>query len=258
MQLNALDVVFWFLTFAEHIGLLYILLRIRQFPVFTALIALDVVRTITLFLLRSHGPKGSYFYTYWALAVADVGLQLGIIYELASRIFRPTGAWIRRTKRDTGIWACISIVVAFVLSQVPRPSTEFWLQVVILKGSFFSAALMSELVVGMFVLSARAQLSWPAQTARVATGFAIYSLTTLGVETANTFFGLKDGNPMYVMLSHIRIAVYIGCAGYWIVSLLGEVRSDRQIPKHIGRQALAVSEAVESRLDILRSEDTHE
>jgi hypothetical protein len=258
MQLSVLDVVLWILTFVEHLILLCVLLRIHRLPIFTCLIGLNVLRTIVLFLLRTHGPSGSYFYAYWSLAVVDVTLQLGIVYELARSVFSPTGTWALQAKRDLATWVCLSVMVAASLSQVPKPSSEFFLQVIILKLSFFSAALLSELFIGMLVLSARARLSWSDDAAKIASGFAIYSLATLLVETANTFFGLGDSGSIYSSLSRIRIAVYAGCAGYWIASLLPSIRTSRQIPEHIERQASAVSGALASRLDTLRSEDSRE
>lgn len=258
MHLTELDFFFWFLTFVEHLVLLIILIRIHRFPGFTCLIALAVVRTVALYVLRSYGPAGSYFYAYWSMAVLDVGLQLLTAYELTLGVFRPTGFWELGIRRSVLLWACLSVGGAAALSLIPRPSSQFWLQTVILKGSFFSAAVMSELFIGMLVLSSRSKLTWSDQAANIVKGFTLYSLATLVIETVNTVYGLGDDGPLYNTLSQIRIVVYIGCAGYWIVSLLPGTFRGRKMPDRMQQQASAVAGAIGSRLETMKSEDPSE
>jgi hypothetical protein len=181
--------------------------RFRSLPIFTALITLDVVRTITLFL-RWHNAQSTYFYMFWSLAVVDVGLQFGIVYELSSKVFRPLGQWAPDIRKKSVIWIVASIVFTSLLTLIPRPSSHFWMQELILKGSFFSAALMSELFVGMISISAVAGLGWSNHVAKVAKGFTVYSIATLVLETANTCLGLGGNGHIYDDLSRIRIAIY--------------------------------------------------
>ena len=77
MNLGGLDLLFWAMSFIANVALLLVLLfrgRFRNFPIFTALITLNVVRTITLFLIRWHSARSTYFYTFWSLAVIDIEL----------------------------------------------------------------------------------------------------------------------------------------------------------------------------------------
>ena len=98
MHLTGLDLLFWAASFFGHVALLVVLFlrrRARTFPLFTTFICANILRTISLYLIARFGTKATYFYTYWYLAIFDVGLQLGVVYELASSIFRPVGVWTK-------------------------------------------------------------------------------------------------------------------------------------------------------------------
>ncbi len=99
MHLTGLDFLFWAAGFMENLALLFTLWyrrRAKGFPFFTALITLSVVRTIVMYFVLDYGTKESYFHTYWSLAILDTMLELCVVYEVASRVFRPLGEWARR------------------------------------------------------------------------------------------------------------------------------------------------------------------
>lgn len=255
MTLSDLDFLFWAMSFVEHVALLFVLLfrgRFRNLPVFTVLIALNVVRTIVLFLIRRHGTQSTYFYTFWSLAVVDVGLQLGIVYELSSKVFRPVGEWAPDIRKRFPIWASWSIILASLLTLIPKPSCHFWIQKIILKGSFFSAALTSELFVGMIALSAIAGLRWTSHPAGIVKGFTVYSIATLILETANTSSGLGGGGQVYDGLSRVRIAIYLCCVAYWIVALWRNAPRGGKMPDHVREQASTINQIVMIRIEELR------
>lgn len=255
MHLTSIDLLFWAMSFIEDVVLLSVMVlrgRFRAFPIFTSLVALNIMRTIVLFVIRQHDARAAYFYTFWLLAVVDVGLQFGIVYELGSKIFRPLGEWAPDIKRRLLTWVIVSVISTSLLTLIPRPSSSFWIQGLILKGSFFSAALMSELFVGMIALSAVAGLSWSSHLAKIAIGLTLYSVGTLVLETVNTCLGLGGGGRIYEDLSRLRIAVYLGCVAYWIVALWRNAPPVRKLPDHVRQQASAISQAVKIRVETLR------
>jgi hypothetical protein len=255
MHLTGIDLLFWAMSFIGHVVLLSVLVlrgRFRAFPIFTSLVALNILRTIVLFTLREYGAQAWYFYTFWSLAVVDVGLQFGIVYELSSKIFRPLGEWARDIRRRLLLWVIASVVFTSLLSLIPKPSSSFWMQGLILRGSFFSAALMSELFILMLAFSAIAGLSWSSHVAKIATGLTIYSVCTLVLETINSFLGLKGGGRIYEDFSRLRIAVYLCCVTYWTVALWRNAPPVRQMPDHLRRQTEIIRQAVTIRVETLR------
>jgi len=258
MPLTNFDLLLWVAGFLGHLALLLILLlrrRARMFPVFTTLIVLNVTRTIVLFLINREGTKATYFYTFWSFAFADVALQFGVVYELASKVFRPLGEWASDIRTRLAVWVACSIGFALLLTWIPHPQSRFWMQVILLKGSFFSAALMSELFVGMMALSSIAGLSWSSHVAKIAQGLALYSVATLVFETANTSFGLTGNDRIYGQLSRLRMVLYLCCVMYWIVSLWRNAPPARRMPELVRRQVSVISQALDYRLDALRSEE---
>jgi hypothetical protein len=255
MNLSELDLLFWAMSFIGHVALLLVLLlrgRFRNLPIFTTLIALNVVRTIALFLIRRHNAQSTYFYTFWSLAVLDVGLQFAIVYELSSKVFRPLGEWAPDIRKRFPIWASASILLTSLLTLIPKPASHFWIQELILRGSFFSAALMSELFVGMMALSAIAGLTWSSHIAKVANGFTVYSIATLILETANTWLGLGGSGHTYDDLSRIRIAIYLCCVAYWIVALWRNAPPTAKMPDHVRQQASTINQIIKIRVEALR------
>lgn len=257
MHVTDLDLLLWAAGFIEHVSLLFVLLlrgRARSFPVFTALMVLNVTRTMLLFLISREGTKAVYFYVFWSLATADVALQLGVVYELASQLFRPLGTWAWDVKEKLGLWAVGSICLAAVVTWIPKPQSRHWMQVILLKGSFFSAALMSELFVGMIALSSIAGLSWSSHLAKIAKGLAFYSVVTLIFETANTSLGLNGNDRIYDQLSRIRMVLYLCCVIYWSISLWRKAPPNRPMPDLTRQQVSAINRALERRLATFRSE----
>jgi hypothetical protein len=256
MHLSGLDLLFWAASFLGHVILLFVLFlrrRARTFPLLTIFICANILRTISLFLISRFGTKATYFYTYWYLAICDVGLQLGVVYELTSGIFRPLGVWTKGIHRSFVWLGCLSVAVAAALAWLASPSTQMWMQSVMIKGSLFSAALMSELFASMIALSVTVGLPWRTHITRIAQGLGVYSIIDVLVEAAHSYFGLRRGTRAYEALSHMRIAVYLACTMYWIVMLWREAPQPRELPEQMRRDLLALQERAEYHLQSLRS-----
>jgi hypothetical protein len=256
VHLTGIDLLFWAGSFLGHILLLSVLFirrRAKEFPFFTTLISANIVRTIVLFLIQQYGTKADYFYTYWSLAVLDVILQLGVVYEMTSRIFRPLGEWASDIKLSLVVWIAGSIALAAGLTWLASPPTRLWIQTAMIRGNFFSASLLSELFVGMIVLSVTAGLPWKTHVARISQGLGIYSVCTVLIEAARIYFGLKRGTYTYDELSHTRIAVYLVCIVYWIIMLWREAPQPREMTEQMRRQPLELQRDVRHQLQSLRS-----
>jgi hypothetical protein len=257
MHLTGLDLLFWAASFLGHVILLFVLFirrRARTFPLFTTFISANILRTISLYLIARFGTKAAYFYTYWYLAIFDVGLQLSVAYELASGIFRPLGIWAKDVRRSFVWLGSLSVAVAGALAWLASPPTRFWMQSVMIKGNLFSAALMSELFVGMVALSITVGLPWKTHATRIAQGLGVYSIVDVLVEAAHGYFGLGRDTRAYDALSHVRIAIYIACIIYWIVMLWREAPRTRELPEQVHIDLLALQETIDHHLQSFRSQ----
>lgn len=256
MHLTGLDLLFWAASFIGHVTLLLVLWirrRVWTFPLFTTFISANILRTITLYLIAHFGTKATYFYTYWYFAILDVGLQLCVVYELASGIFRPLGVWAKDVRRSF-IWlSSLSVAVAAALAWLASPPTRLWMQSIMIRGNLFSAVLMSELFVSMIALSVTVGLPWRTHITRIAQGLGIYSIIDVLVEAAHSYFGLGRDSRAYNDLSHMRIAVYLACTMYWTIMLWREAPQSRELSEQMRRDLLALQGRSEYRLQGLRS-----
>jgi hypothetical protein len=256
MHLTGLDFFFWAVGFLENLGLLFVLWYrrlVKSFPFFTALATLSVIRTVVLYLVLNYGTKESYFITYWSLAIIDTMLQLGIVYEIAGRVFRPVGVWAHDV-RGSFIWMVgLSAIVALGLSWLASPPARTWMQSLVTKGTLFAAALMSELFVLMMALSISARLPWRTHVAKIAQGLGAYSLVSVLIETGHSYFGVGGEVRTFLALSHIRIAAYLTCVAYWAVMLWRAEQPSREMTQEMRERLFTLQRRVEYDLQNLRS-----
>jgi hypothetical protein len=256
MQLTVFDLLLWTAGFVAHISLIFVLVRRRRyqaFPLFTAFIAANAIRTIILYLVQQHGTRSSYFYTFWSLALLDTLLQLSVVYEMYSSTFRPLGVWARDIRRAF-VWLIgVSVIIAASLSCMAAPVTQQWIQAIVIKGSFFSSAWISELLVGMIFLSVNAGLPWKTHVARISTGLGIYSGVDILIETAHAYFGVDRTSTAYETLSHLRMTAYLCTVGYWVMMLWRNAPESETLSEELRQQLAILQKRVEYDLQRLRS-----
>jgi hypothetical protein len=247
VQLSGLDLFLWVASLIGHLVVLAVLLlrkRVREFPLFTAFILMNIVRTVALFFTFRLGTKDDYFYAYWSLAIVDVLLQFGVAYEIASHVFRPTGKWAEDL-RWSFLWLLsLSAVLALGLTLLAAPPTKSLQQAIVIRGNFFASVLMSELFVGMTAMSVTMGLPWRTHVARIAQGLGAFSLVGFAIEGLHSHFGLSNGMQGYTALSQFRIVAYLGCVAYWIVTLAQEAPEAKGMPEQMQRQMLVLQSRV--------------
>jgi hypothetical protein len=258
VPLTRLDLLLWGAGFAANVGLLFVLLyreRAHRFPFFTALITLNVVRTVILFFVLHYSTREVYFYAYWSLTLLDTGLQLAVVYEIASRVFRPLEIWADDLRSSFVYVGSFSVAIALGLSWLASPPSKSWMQAFTIRGNLFAAALLSELFVAMMALSMQAGLPWKTHVAKIAQGFGAYSLITVVIEGGHTYFGAGRELLASNVLSHVRMAAYLGCAVYWAVHLWWEERPIFQVTAGMREKLFTLQARVEYYLRDLRSRE---
>jgi len=255
MHLTGLDLFFWVASLLGHLTLLAVLWlrkRAAKFPLFTSLITMYVGRTVILFFIYRFSSKDAYFYTYWSLAIVDVALQLAVFYEIAFHVFRPAGSWAQDL-RWSFVWLLsLSAIVGMGLTWLAAPATKTLRQAIAIRGNFFSSVLMSELFVGITVLSVTMGLPWKTHVARIAQGLGTYSIIGFGTEGLQSYFGVAQGTETYSMLSHVSIAAYLVCVTYWIFTLAQEAPVSGGMPIQMQRQLLLLQRRAAFQLAYLK------
>ena len=256
MHLNHTDYLFWAAGLLAHIVLLVVIAtrhRAKMFPFFTTLIAANIVKTITLYLVVLHGTRYSYRVTYSCLTAIDLVLQLCVVYEVALHVFRPTARWAPDVMRGFVIVVVASITLAAGLTTLAETPATTRLTAVLTRGNFFSSALMSELFAGMILLSVTVGLPWKPHAARIAQGLGFYSLVTILTEAGHNITGIERSSRISGDLNLLRIVTYLVCVMYWIVMLWRDAPAPRELPAQIRSQLVAVQRLLEYDLRRLRT-----
>ncbi len=239
------DVLILLVLFARH--------RARSFPLFTALIAEELISAVLGNLVRAHLALSAYKYTYWSLGILDEVLQVLVFYEIAVQVFCPTGVWARDVRRTFLGMAGVSVVVAFLLAWLAQPAALSPVVTFILRTNFFSAALMSELFVGMIVLSSTVGLPWKTHASRIAQGLGAYSLICVGIDIITNFVGVRSDAHTRLHLAHMVSLTWIACEAYWIVTLWAEAPAPRELPEIMRIQIYSLNRWVENDLIRIRA-----
>jgi hypothetical protein len=166
--------------------------------------------------------------------------------------FRPLGQWARDI-RGALSWLLVAIVaVAAGLTWLAAPPVRLWMQAVVIKSNFFSSVCLSELFVGMVVLSVKSGLPWKSHVARISQGLGVYSGIDLLIETGHSYFGAGRSTQVYAVLSHFRMSAYLVCVAYWIVMLWRNAPEPRKLPDSLRGQLIRLQRSVDSDLDKIR------
>lgn len=255
MHLTDLDLFYWAAGFAGHLILLLVLWlrrRFREFPIFSAWIASNLLRTVILALIAYTENKSVYYYTYWGLAVVDTGLQLGIVYEMYAHTFRPLGDWAEDVRRTLAWLLLASIMLAAVITGFSAPPAKLLVERLTIRVNLFSSVWMSELFVAMIAIAVKVGLPWKAHVVRISEGLGVYSLFGVMIEAGNTYFGLRGNERIYDLLSHCRIALYLGCLLYWMVTLWRQAPDTLEMSQELSRQLSELRAIVARDLAMIR------
>jgi hypothetical protein len=179
MNLSGLDLGLWATIFIGHVVLFTILLlriRWRQFTVFTTLIGWNVVNSIVLYLFYRQSAWGWYTRAYWAFSILDFALQLGVIWEIARTIMRPTGIWSQEARRFFLLWAVLGILLAATLAWLIAPPADNLAGSLKVKAFMFTGFVICELCLVMLITADRYGLGWRNHVMALVTGWSVWAL----------------------------------------------------------------------------------
>lgn len=254
MQLTGTDLHFWAAGLLIHSLLLLLLLmrrRAKTFPVFTTLIATNIINALVLYEIASHGTDHIYMIGYFAFATIDLVLQFAVTYELATHVFRPTGTWAPDVRTGFLLLVMGSIAVATFLAYLTAPAEKTWLGAVLDRGNIFTSALQCELFVGMIAFSTTARLPWRTHVARISQGLGFFSLIGLLTDAENS--QVARNSALFQALTYIRMTTYLFCAVYWTVMVYLDAPEQKELPEEMRRQLFTLQARLEYDLRKLRA-----
>lgn len=218
MNFTIMDNLFWAAGFIGHVALLSILVlrgRWRTFPVFTSLIAYQAMVTVVLFSASRLGGENAYDGVYWTAAAGSFGFQLGMIYEIARIVLRPTGSWVRDARRSFLLWSGLGVLVALGAAWAVTPAASSSLSTLEVRGVLFTSLLTCEVFLAMSAAANRLGLLWRSHVMALGQGLTVWALIALMSDAAHIALGW---NRDFAVLDYIRMLFYLGALGFWIVA----------------------------------------
>ncbi len=181
MNFSALDKIIWAANFVGFVALLLLLFfrqRWRQFPIFTSFAAYSTLVTIVLFLVSRFSTAKAYKISYWIADGGDVLFQLGLIFEIARNVLRPTGSWVRDARSSFVLWGLTGTAFAVGLClaiKAPLGSTAGIWEI---RGDLFTALLDCELFLAMLFASNKLGLEWRNHVMALAQGLTVWAFVS--------------------------------------------------------------------------------
>lgn len=255
MHLSAFDSFLWATGALGQAVLLFVLFfraRAKKFAIFTTWVAWSFTGAIALFFLHRYAGERAYYAGYWIDGTVDMLLQVGVVYEVASHLFAPLGSWAPDVRNSFMKLVSASIVGAFALAMLASPKSSTLVGTIVARGSFFSAALMTELFAGLVALSATAGLPWKTHLARVTQALGTYSVLCVILDVSSSWIGWTHQPHTMRAISQLRIFAYDTALVYWSVMLWREAAPTRELPDSMRMQIFRLHRQVEYDLGRIR------
>jgi hypothetical protein len=192
MKFSLMDNLGWAAAFASTSLLLAVMLmrgRWRQFPLLTSLLAFDIARTVTLFLLYQSRAFTWYAHIYWWALIPDFVLQLAVAFEIARTVLRPTGTWVRDARTQFLLAGAVGVVVAALLAWWVSPPAQTALRAWRIRGNLFTSLVICELFVVVSLTANRLGLGWRHHVMAVGQGLTAWSGITLLSNSLQSYLG---------------------------------------------------------------------
>lgn len=246
--------ILWTLTFAAVLVLLVVLLgrdRIRRFPWFTASILLAGLRMLASRMLFGKMSPLASSETFLTLADITALVSLGVVVELARRIFTKTS----RTAWAVGSAILLAGSITVLVLWGPWPAWKTLtagstlahlrlMQLLAQRVDLLSGLLVIELAIVLIFVGRRLQAGWRSHAQQIVFGLATASAAQMVVRIV--LQRLASAGPPQSQAEYLRLTgiqerlingnsiVYIGVLVWWIICLWidepGSKRADANAP----------------------------
>jgi hypothetical protein len=251
MNLSALDDALWVANILGNAILFTILIyrhRCKGFPVFTALNGYEAAVPALLYCIYLLGNQYWYKRIYWSYALFDFLLQLGVIWEVARIVLRPTGTWVRDARKQFILWGAAGILLAAALPWLVTPPAASLLHRWEVRGNLFTSLVICELIAVVTRTSKSLGLGWRNHVMALGNGWTAWAVVAILVDGLHSYFGAER---YFRELEHVRMFAYLVVLGYWTVQFWLEEPARQPISPELSAYIQALHLRIKNDLDTL-------
>jgi hypothetical protein len=251
MNLSALDLALLAVISLGQAALFAVLMlrrRWREFPVFTAYMGFDAVLNPVGYAVLEYGPRGWYARIYWSSVLIEFAFQLGVVFEIARIVLRPTGTWVQDAKKQFILWGAAGILLAAALPWLVSPPAAGLLDRLEVRGNLFTSLVICELIAVVTRTSKSLGLGWRNHVMALGNGWTVWAVVAILVSGLHSYFGAERH---FRELEHVRMFAYLAVAAYWAVQFWLEEPARQPISPELRAYIQALHQRIKNDLDTL-------
>lgn len=251
MNLSALD---WILVVASSLGstalfaILIVRHRWRGFPVFTVFMGFETILGPVLYTLVQHGSRNWYARVYWSSILVEFALELGIVFEIARIVLKPTGTWVRDARSQFILWGVTGILLAAALPFLVTPPATNFLGRLMVRGELFTSLVICELIAVVTRTSKSLGLGWRNHVMALGNGWTVWAVVAILVDGLHSYFGAQR---YFGVLDQIRTITYLAALGYWSVQFWLEEPARQPISEELSAYIQVLHRRIKNDLDTI-------
>ncbi|MGO9318789.1 MAG: hypothetical protein ACLPXT_05070 [Terracidiphilus sp.] len=220
--------------------------RYREFPVFTTLIGYEAAMSVVLYMIYMYCSHTWYARIYWFYAFSDEAMQLGVVWEIARIVMRPTGTWVWDARKQFILWGAVGILLAAALPWMVTPPASSLLGRLMVRGNLFTSLVVCELIAVVTRTSKSLGLGWRNHVMALGNGWTAWAVTAILVDGLHCYFGAER---YFRELEHVRMFTYLVVLGYWIVQFWLEEPARQPISPELRTYILDLHQRIKNNLD---------
>jgi hypothetical protein len=223
--------------------------RWKVFPVFTAFMGAETVINLGFLVpIWSHSLI-LYAWIYYSALVVEFLFELGLVWEIARIVMRPTGTWVRDARKQFIFWGTMGILFAAVVPFLVTPPSEGFLGHMELRVSLFTGLVFCELIAVVTRTSKSLGLGWRNHVMALANGWTIWVVVEILIDGLSSYPAM--GN-YYRGLEQVRMCVFLVVVIYWMIQFWLDEPVRQQISPELRAYIQSLHERIKGDLDTLK------
>jgi hypothetical protein len=225
--------------------------RWRDFPIFTAYMGFDAFFNLVGYAVFHYGSGHLYRGVYYSGVLIEFILQLGVIWEIARIVMRPTGTWVQDAKKTFILWGTVGILLAAALPWLVTPPAASLLKALEVRGNLFTSLVICELIAVLTRTSKSLGLGWRNHVMALGNGWTIWAVVAILTDGLHSYFGAVR---YFGDLEHVRMFAYLAALGYWMIQFWLEEPARQPISPELSNYIQALHRRIKIDLDTLEAQ----